>query len=161
MLPVKKNIFLAGMCIHCQHNTTGFHCERCQQDYVGDPITYKNCTWKGDVIVKSFNMGSSVTTGVVAAIVITFLLIILLVAGVMLLRRYYYKERRRAFWTIEMKKESDDVDFNSVHNDDARLGSAGGNDFFSNHRDAGDGGFFSNRGMSSSTGKYSKLQEEI
>jgi len=40
-------ICLIGVCKNCLFNTTGDHCEKCKDDFEGDPTKKIPCTQKG------------------------------------------------------------------------------------------------------------------
>ena len=126
---IHKYFIFSGMCRNCQYNTTGYHCERCMHDYVGDPFNAKNCTHTRDVPTMSSlstrlpqKTSSWASPGLIISITLLILLVIAVV-GFLVFRRYRAKRwgKGPAFWTVGMSPNADAVDINSVHNHDARL----------------------------------------
>ena len=87
--------------------------------------------------------------GVIAAVVVALLLLVALVVGALWLRKNRGRREGWKFWTVEMKRDNDDVGFSSVHNDDAHLD------------DVDDLQFYGGRGSRSSNSKYSRLHEDL
>ncbi|XP_012942171.1 uncharacterized protein LOC101847520 [Aplysia californica] len=142
---------IIGECLDCQHNTTGFHCERCLPGYKRFQANNysRSCVLIDSPDVLAGRSSSSVSPGVIGAVIVAVLLLVALVVGALWLRRNRGRRANWKFWTVEMKRDQDDVDFNSVHNDDAHMD------------DIDDLNFYERVGKGTSSNAYARLHEDF
>ncbi|XP_069121470.1 uncharacterized protein [Argopecten irradians] len=132
-----------GECIDCRYNTTGFSCDKCKKDFMGDPNLFKNCTHKADLKPKSHSH-----TLVIVLVCVLVILILLAVAGIVIYRKWKDHPAAKPFWTVELQDDHEGVNFSSVPEDDLQP-----------HVD--DMNFYEKQKSKRGTQKYSPLREDI
>lgn len=149
---------VTGACF-CDYNTTGFNCERCEEGYEGDAITYKNCTLKA-----SKGVFEVLPQGVIAGICVGIILFICAIVGCVVYWRWNKNPQQRPFWTVELKDDHEGVNFNTVPDsldDDIQVADTKtaleDQDFYEQQ-----GGAAQSRGGGGSSGKkYARLHEHV
>ena len=47
LYPMITFLLFSGFCLYCKDNTTGYSCERCMEDFIGNPRKNQPCIHKG------------------------------------------------------------------------------------------------------------------
>ena len=105
----------SGFCLYCKDNTTGYSCERCMEDFIGNPRKNQPCIHKDKIKATSVHSG-----GIIAGICIGLLLLIGGVIGFILYRRWNKFPNTNKFWTVELRDDHERVNFSALPEDEVQ-----------------------------------------